>query len=266
MPYLIYKATSPSGKSYIGLTSQQLQGRAHQHYTHAKSSDRFPFYKALRKYGKQIVWEVLESGLSSLEVAGDRERHFISQYQSNVAGKGYNCTEGGDVGRPVGSHSVYDSHPVMRSDGAVFISALSAAKIMGGCKDAVSKAIRNNGTCAGFSFKKISLEEYETLKNNSMPSSPVVWTLARSFSDEVKQKISKTKKGQPVKRTFNGEKNRLKAISKPVLCSDGREFSSMLEVAKAFGIPQSSVYYSVKTGYPRSGVTFEFAKEVQQGG
>lgn len=51
---IIYMATSPSGKNYIGRTTQRLKNRKYKHY-----SDSFgklyntKFSRAIRKYGKE---------------------------------------------------------------------------------------------------------------------------------------------------------------------------------------------------------------------
>lgn len=44
--YIIYKATSPSGKVYIGLTCQSLRARRRQHCVTAKHGQLFPSVKA----------------------------------------------------------------------------------------------------------------------------------------------------------------------------------------------------------------------------
>ncbi len=50
--YIIYKITSPSGKSYIGLTKSTLKERWRQHVRRAiNEKHNHPFYNAIRKYG-----------------------------------------------------------------------------------------------------------------------------------------------------------------------------------------------------------------------
>jgi len=260
--YLIYKATAPSGKVYIGLTCQSLKRRKYQHRIAAKNfQSSGSFQKALRKYNLNMVWEVLESGLPDFETAASRERFFILQFESNVSGKGYNHTEGGDQGRPKNSRGLLEHHPVRRSDGVVFPSARAASLAMGAkIEDAVGKALRNNGTCAGYRFEHISLEQYESLKDTHSlkgDESPIQWTMARTFSENVRQKISETKKGKPCGRTSEGEKVRVGYISKPVLRSDGVIFHSIKEAASAIGKTIGILTYAVKKNQPCEGFTFQ---------
>lgn len=68
-PYLIYRLTSPSGRSYIGLTKMGLKERWRTHCTKARTQDkRHPLLDAIRKHGPEAFQtEVLESGLSKDE-------------------------------------------------------------------------------------------------------------------------------------------------------------------------------------------------------
>lgn len=100
--YLVYKAVSPSGKVYVGITSRSLAVRSGQHYQEARAAKRRGksryFYNALIKYGPAMQWEVLEDRLLGLSVASLREKHFIALLQANNPVFGYNGTEGGDAG------------------------------------------------------------------------------------------------------------------------------------------------------------------------
>lgn len=51
LTYTVYRCTSPSGKSYVGYTSQPVQRRWSQHVARSKTKARHPFYAAIRKYG-----------------------------------------------------------------------------------------------------------------------------------------------------------------------------------------------------------------------
>lgn len=95
----IYKITNQiNGKCYIG-RSVYIEGRWTKHKnTSVNKNDKgynYPLYKAIRKYGiDNFKFEVLE--LCAIEQLQDKERFFISLYQSNHPDKGYNQTEGGD--------------------------------------------------------------------------------------------------------------------------------------------------------------------------
>lgn len=91
----VYKHTTPSGKVYIGITSQDpkkrwLNGRGYQRNEH--------FWNAIKKYGwDNIKHDVLAEGLSK-EEACRLEKFYIEMYESCDQTKGYNLTTGGETG------------------------------------------------------------------------------------------------------------------------------------------------------------------------
>jgi len=92
---LIYKATSPSGKCYVGQTTRSLIQRKKEHWKSAKFGLDTTFSCALRKYGvDNFLWEVLEEVENSL--LNEREVYFIKRFSS--FGEGYNSTTGGNSG------------------------------------------------------------------------------------------------------------------------------------------------------------------------
>lgn len=92
--YTIYKATSPSGKIYIGLT-KNLYNRKKSHKSDAKSGAKTPFHKAIRKYGWDLItWEVLEKNIP-LNRAEDRETYWINKLNTMDSKNGYNAAIGG---------------------------------------------------------------------------------------------------------------------------------------------------------------------------
>ena len=95
--HTLYKATSPSGKIYVGKTCQPLKQRIYDHKIYAKHHST-AFSKALTKYGDQIQWETLEI-VVGLEAANKAEIKWISHFDSTNKEKGYNLTEGGDGGK-----------------------------------------------------------------------------------------------------------------------------------------------------------------------
>lgn len=94
--HTIYKATSPSGKVYIGKTSQTFEKRKYDHIVMAHKSTGL-FAKAIMKYGDQIIWEEIEK-VKGLEAGNQAEKTWILFYDSTNKEKGYNLTLGGDGG------------------------------------------------------------------------------------------------------------------------------------------------------------------------
>ena len=90
--YIVYKYTSPSGKIYIGQTSQKIykRSRGGAGYVHCQY-----FYAAIQKYGwENFTREILKENLT-LEEANYWEEYYIQLYHSNDRTKGYNITSGG---------------------------------------------------------------------------------------------------------------------------------------------------------------------------
>lgn len=90
--YLVYKHTSPSGKSYIGVTNDYPK-RCNEHQQ-SQGYCRL-FYKAIKKYGwDNFLHEILYDNLS-LDQANWREQQSINEYGS-LAPSGYNLLPGGN--------------------------------------------------------------------------------------------------------------------------------------------------------------------------
>jgi hypothetical protein len=151
--------------------------------------------------------------------------------------------------------------PVKRSDGIVFPSARAATKAMGftGRLDAVGKAMCRGGVCCGFSFVRITVAEYqEAMKGQTYQNEDFTCNQQRGFrlTEETKKKLSDAHKR--VGHSESHRRNRLAILQKKIICSDGTVFPSITHAAEAFGVHPGSITYSVKHGYPRSGVTFAF--------
>ena len=89
--YLIYKYTSPSGKSYIGQTNRPTaRRREHQQLKNGCTA----FYNAIQKYGwNNFTQETLAENIS-LEEANILEPKFIIEHNT-LAPNGYNLKTGG---------------------------------------------------------------------------------------------------------------------------------------------------------------------------
>lgn len=100
----IYKFTNKiNGKIYIG-QSVNIERRIGEHFCR---HDGTPFHLALEKYGRDnFIIEILEE--CNIDVLDDREKYYISLYDSENKNKGYNRTSGGE-GRAKKSVKQYDS-------------------------------------------------------------------------------------------------------------------------------------------------------------
>jgi group I intron endonuclease len=97
----LYQLTSPSGKSYLGISSKGVESRWKKHVEHALGKrDNGALYAALRKYGHESF------SVKTLAIADDwnylceLEKKAISAFNTLSPG-GYNMTAGGEgaVGR-----------------------------------------------------------------------------------------------------------------------------------------------------------------------
>jgi group I intron endonuclease len=106
---IVYCATSPSGKKYIGITTYSLNIRQNQHRCDMKRSNK-PFHNALNKYGfDSFVWEIIDTA-TSLEELNKKEIYWIEKFGCLAeTEQGYNVCAGGDL-RP--------RDPVWRSQSA----------------------------------------------------------------------------------------------------------------------------------------------------
>lgn len=90
---IIYKATSPSGKSYIGKTIQNFKRRIQRHY---RDSNKYSycFARAIKKYGvKNWVWEILYDNVPLCQL-NNMETWCIANHDTYYSG--YNSTLGGE--------------------------------------------------------------------------------------------------------------------------------------------------------------------------
>lgn len=91
--WIVYKHTSPSNKTYIGITSQKANdrwrsGKGYKNNTY--------FIKAINKYGwENFKHEILYTDLNK-ENACNKEIELIDLYDSVNKDKGYNLTKGGE--------------------------------------------------------------------------------------------------------------------------------------------------------------------------
>lgn len=85
---IIYKATSPSGKVYIGQTINRLDHRVWQHRTKARSGHMGYFQEAIRKYENDVIFEILEE--VPKEYLDERELYWIKYFKSDESAYGYN--------------------------------------------------------------------------------------------------------------------------------------------------------------------------------
>lgn len=89
LKYILYKATSPSGRTYIGITNN-FKRRMKEHL-----SSKWPFGHALRKYKRENFQYEFEY-FNSVEEALDREKELVT-LETLKTKKLYNTCVGGEL-------------------------------------------------------------------------------------------------------------------------------------------------------------------------
>lgn len=96
---IIYCATAPDGKKYIGRTIQGLKKRKYTHYAHSRIGSNLYFHNAIRKYGEDnIKWDIIEKVSGEKEnvinILNEREIYYI-ETKNTLWPNGYNLSKGG---------------------------------------------------------------------------------------------------------------------------------------------------------------------------
>ena len=125
----VYKITNKiNNKIYIGITSQGASARFKEHLFAAEHGSPFKIHKAIRKYGREnFIFEIIDFCNNYNELK-EKEKYYISLYDSMNDEKGYNMTEGGDgtFGR---SHSEETKEKIRQKAIGREIDELTRAKL-----------------------------------------------------------------------------------------------------------------------------------------
>lgn len=106
--WTVYMHTSPSGKKYIGITSQKTTKR----WRFGKGYKNSAFQNAIKKYGWiNIAHDILFEGLTKQE-AENKEIELIAFYRTNQKKYGYNIQNGGNC---LGTHSTETRNKISKA-------------------------------------------------------------------------------------------------------------------------------------------------------
>lgn len=225
--YLVYLATSPSGKFYVGITKRSLLDRQREHRYAARTGRELHFSSALRKYDSAMTWEILEI-LPSLQEAAERERHYVALYRSDQRAHGYNLTRGGE-----GVRASADTRAKMSR----------SAKLRGMSEVQLANLERGRGAAwEGRTHSAVSRAKMSSAHRGHLAS------------ETTRAKLSELRRG----KKFSAEhKQRLReGNASPVSCSDGRVFSSAADAARSLGLSSDAIAKSIRRGSPCRGLAF----------
>lgn len=91
----LYVIRFPSGKSYIGITSQSVRRRRIVHLHHARKGRNSPLHRAIRKYGDNSFTICPMVFSNDWKYLCDLERRAIVSFGTRTP-NGYNVTAGGE--------------------------------------------------------------------------------------------------------------------------------------------------------------------------
>lgn len=244
--YIVYKHTTPSGKVYIGITSQSANERWRNGRGYKQNQ---PFWKAIQKYGWQnIKHEIVAENLDKYH-AQEIEKDLILLHNSRDKRYGYNVCFGGEDGW-VGVKHTQEAREKMSKAKKGKPSSRKGCHLSDETK--LKLSVSHKGKYRG---------------GRIMPHWDYDENGKRVFSEEHRRKISEKLKGKPKTQTAI-EHNRAAQKCKRVTCVDsGITYPSLGEASRALGIDKTQISRvcngRIKT---TSGLTFVWCNEVEDDG
>ena len=176
--WTVYRHITPSGKSYIGITSQKPEDRWQNGRGYRKDKQRV-FYNAIEKYKwENIKHEILDTNLTEDE-AKRLEKEYIEKYRTFVDFpdcNGYNCTLGGE-----GTVGWEPSEETKRKQSEAHMGIPPWNKGKTGVQIAWNKG--KTGVQVSWNKGKTGVQ--------------VSWNKGKTTPEETRKKISESKKGKP---------------------------------------------------------------------
>lgn len=151
MLYEIYKHTSPSGKSYVGITSENTHTRFKKHCRKARFGSTSNFHKAIRKYGEDC-WktEILDAfQAEKKKEAYAREQFWIDSENSEYnmdCGFGWNIADRKGENNPMYGKLSGNAHKVSVK-GLEFNSVSLAAEHFSVNRGTINRWIKSREDC-----------------------------------------------------------------------------------------------------------------------
>lgn len=260
---IIYKATSPSNKSYYGQTKNSLNERKEQHLKKSRIKNTY-FYSAIKKYGiDNFKWEIvdrvnnIENEKELRKRLDDLEKKWIRKDKTHNKKYGYNMTPGGGGGDTILNHPDRDLIIEKRR------IANKGQKRSEEFKKRLSEIVRERNSLTDPEiFRKRSLKGRKTLrkriekeglseteKKHRKKCSNLLTALnktdkrrkevseqmkKRKVSQETRNKLSEKMSGRKI-----SEKTRLKLCKS--ISIDEINYESLTQASKILGIPKMTI-------------------------
>ncbi len=244
--WLVYRATSPSGKFYIGITSCGLRRRRESHVDHARRGKKPGYFqRALRKYGNDMRWESLDQDLDRT-IAQVAETFYIMMHRSNESQFGYNGTSGGEA-------PIYNQRTIAKMRDSALKRPVSEA-----CRSAVRRALVRED---GVEFKSIREAACVLgVTNSAIQAALRLGTRSGGYRFRYKDEAQVQPRGvKPF--SYSARARSQMRCSKSVIRSDGVVYRTLSAAAKELRVHSSSICYSLKKGGVCKGFRFRYSEE-----
>lgn len=180
MTFTIYLLTSPSGKHYVGQTSQPIEARW-KHGTGYKSC--VALNKAIQKYGWDNFTHEILAVCDTGEEADELEKKFIQEYNCIVP-NGYNIDRGGNANKIMGEET-------KRKIGDANRGRVHSEDVRKRMSDGGKGRVPWNKGKTGVYTDETRAAMAAGMKGRQSPRNGV------KLSDETKEKLSAAHKGKP---------------------------------------------------------------------
>lgn len=223
MHFIYMYVNKNNGKVYIGQTRNTLQQRAQSNGSNYRECPKF--YNAIKKYGWTSFVSCIITTAETQEEANEKERYYISKFQSNVDEFGYNISPGG---------------------GCEFMSDETRRKISQKAKERYTDKTKN--PMYGRHHSEESKRKMRELKVGCLnPNYGTKWNeTQRERCSNKGKKLNLTDE----RVAFLKENARAVGLSvglKPVRCiEDERTFSSITAAAKEYGVSKATLNGQLK--------------------
>ncbi len=236
--FYVYKHIAPSGKVYIGITSQTPSRR----WNNGDGYKTQPlFYRAIQKYGwGNIRHEILFDSLTK-EQAEQKEIELIAEYKSNQKEYGYNLASGG--GGILGykytdeqRQKVSEAHRgiAFSEERKRRISEAQKGKVIPSeMRERISRTLKGNKCALGH---KLSQEAKD--KISLANKGKAAWNKGVAMSEEQKRKVSENRKGK------NAGKDNKKSKTVYQFSLDGElitKWDCAADAGRALGVDYKSI-------------------------
>ena len=241
--WVIYKIISPSNKIYIGQTKNFRKRKSD--YKKLRCKSQIKLYNSIQKYGwNHHIFEIIEEGLETIELTNEREKYWITFYDS--FNNGLNCTIGGSW-----DYNLTDEQRKNKSE--ILKSRWESGEFTGSIGIPVSeergKLIwekrKKNGTNVLSEETKKKLIKYNLNRSQKHIENHKQWAEKRKgykVSEETKEKISLSLQDRFFSEEHRQKLKKNNAKSKKVICLDnGIIYESAYEAERQLNLPLRKV-------------------------